>query len=66
MWPSNILIYKMFGTAKVDTYTIEAYFWKVSLNKVCDKFDETSFFQGPYPLALWNGIYGQSVWDKKG
>ena len=47
MWPSNILIYKMFGTAKVDTYAIEAYFWKVSLNKVCDEFVRYPFSRVP-------------------
>ena len=47
MWPSNILIYKMFGTTKVDTYAIEAYFWKVFLNKVCDKFVRHPFSKVP-------------------
>ena len=47
MSPSNMLIYKMFGTAKVDTYAIEAYFCKVFLNEVCNKYVRHPFSKVP-------------------
>ena len=56
----------MFGTAKVDTYAIEAYFRKVFLNKVCDKFVRHLFPRSLFIATVkWN-LQPKSLWDKKG
>ena len=65
MWPSGMLIYEIFSTAKMETYNDETWLWKVlSITFVLNLWEV--FFQGPWLLPLGNTICGQSVWVEKG
>ena len=48
MWPSGMLIYEIFSTAKMETYNDETWFWKVFVNNICIKSVRGLFSRSPF------------------